>query len=443
MKRLAPVFLSVFFTAAPLFAFEYGGYLQVDYYGNIETTTPYRSDRSRIYLQPWIADRLFDDVFSYRLSANLYWQPLTDNTFTPKKFVDPSYIIREAFVGLHFPYIDIYLGHRFVNWGKVDVLSPLNVINPSDLTVLALDNGEESSLSDLLAQVQLYMTKNIFLDLVYVPFFQPNILPVTDYTLIVPADQLNVLASFRNRDYRIYGETGHSFHSSLNVLTEKVDVIVAYSFYRDQLLDIDLSRLVELPPPPYRVYGLIYPAYNRVHNFGAGLSTDFEGYGFSLDGAYKLTRDMNGSRMDIKNNEVLYNLQVDKKFFNLLYTQFNFIHRYVLDIGRRIRSNHSPLVQTIVKNEIDKYLFQKDASQIFLLLHLDVSLVNEKLTLGSNFIYGIAESEFYLAPRISYTITDHITFMTGADFWIGGSGDGYLSRNKLNDNFHVRFKFSL
>lgn len=443
MKHCIALFSFVIVLSAPLLGFEYGGYLQVDYYGNIETTTPYKNERSRIYLQPRISDKLFNDVFSYELSLNLHWQPLTDQDFTPKEFVDPNYIIREAYIGIHVPVVDIYLGHRFVNWGKVDILSPLNVINPSDLTVLSLDNVEELSLSDLLAQVQIHASDNIYFDLVYVPFFQPNILPVDEVTLVSPPP-FTILAAFKNRDYRIYGEEAHSIHSSFNVLTEKVDLMAAYSYYRDQLLDIDLSGLVEiLPPPPYRVFGNVYPAYNYVHNFGLGFSTDWEGFGFSFDGAYRLTKDRTGSRMDIKNNEVLYNFQVDRIFSNILYLQFNFIHRYILDFNGTIRSRYSPFVQIYIKDEIDKYLFQRDESQIFLLLHADVKLVNEKLSLGTNLIYGIAEGEFYCSPRISYKITDHITFFTGADIWIGGSGDGYLSRNKKNDNYHVKFRFAL
>jgi hypothetical protein len=193
----------------------------------------------------------------------------------------------------------------------------------------------------------------------------------------------------------------------------------------------------------YRVFGFIYPEYNYVHNTGFALTTDYKGYGFSVDAAYRLTEDRTGSRMDIKNNEILYNIQITKTFFKRLYAQVNFIHRYILFSDRRVDSRFSPVIQEYISGEIDTYLFQKDHSQIYILTHFDISFVNETLYLGINMIYGIAENEFYCAPRISYRINDYITLYTGADFWIGGSGDGYLSRNKLNDNFFVRIRFAI
>ncbi len=434
------------------------GHFQTDYYGNIEPTTPYSNQRLRLYLQPVISEKLFNHKFSFLVSGNLFYQPIGKNypTIGKEGFVSLDYLVREAYLGFHFSFFDLFLGQKFVNWGKVDVLSPLNVINPSDLTVLSPDNTEESSLADPLAQVQIYLSSELNVEFVYVPFFQPSIYPISEIeiktniptSLFSRTSIYDIDASFINKKIKPYRELCHSLHSSLNYMSDLIDITAAYSYYKDHLFDFDLTNLKEdtiigTSTNIHQITGDAYPAYHYIHKIGLAGSYDHKGYDFNLDTSLLLTEDKDGSRMDIKNNEIFNTIQVGHKFINKLYTQLNLVHRLILSFDADIQSEYSIVVQNFIKSEIDKYFFQQSKSQLYLLIHADMNYLYEKLFLGINIIHGMAEKESYCSPRISYKLSDYITCYAGTDIWFGGEGDGFLSRNQLNDNFHVKLKIEI
>ena len=162
-----------------------------------------------------------------------------------------------------------------------------------------------------------------------------------------------------------------------------------------------------------------------------------------MDGAFKLTQDRDGSQMEIKNSQFFYIVQVERTFLGNVHGQVNFFHRYILNSDATIKSAYSSAVQSYIKAEIDDYLMQEPASQIYVLMHLDTSFFHEKLLPGANVIYGSSEKAWYYAPRLAYRISDYVTLYTGADIWTGGMEGGFLGRNKENDNFFVRLQLEI
>ena len=152
MKKLAVYIILALCCLAPVTAIDFGGIVAIDYYALIDPTTFYESERIRLSLAPEISGRSKSRWLDFHLSGLLYAQPIGEPAF-----VELERIVREAYLGLHFSIFDINIGQKFVNWGKVDILSPLNIINHSDTTVLSLDNILEGSLPDPLVQVQVYL----------------------------------------------------------------------------------------------------------------------------------------------------------------------------------------------------------------------------------------------------------------------------------------------
>jgi hypothetical protein len=446
-----PLILAALQPAAGL---EVGGLLRADYYGLIDPTTFYESERIRLTLAPELAWKSGSGLVDLHLSGYFFFQPLGE-----PRWVEPARLLREAYLGLHVGAFDLYLGQKFVTWGMVDILSPLNVVNHSDSTALSPDNTLEASLPDLLAQLQVYLSDSLSFEVVYKPFLQPGIYPIEEihvqqsFTLPVPPkfQIFDVDASFVNREVPLFSEWAHSVHAALHYTSYYFDLAAAYSFYVDPMLDFDLSGVDEVivdegTADRHTVTGTAFPAYNRIHNFGTGASFHIRNLLISADGALKITRDWAGTRMEVKNSELLYAVQVERMFWNRLRAQANFFHRYVFNTEATLQSGFSPVVQAYINGTIDDYLLQKPASQLYFLAHLDTHFFRERFTVGATAIYGHSEEALYLIFRAAYKLSDYVTFSAGADVWMRDEKNiypGYLGMNEDKDNFYLQLQVSL
>ncbi|MBA7708390.1 hypothetical protein ES703_117288 [subsurface metagenome] len=456
MKRFTVFIILASYVLVPGIVLSFGGIFQIDYYGLIDPVTFFDSERIRITIAPEIAGRNSSDWIDYLLNAVLYLQPIGEPAV-----IDPERIIREAYLGFHFRTFNVYLGQRFINWGKVDVMSPLNVINHSDTEVLSMDNIFEASVPDFLGQLKIYPSDSINIDIVYVPFFQPNIYPIEEIkideeiTFDLPwakTQYYNVHAAFKKREIGLFTEWGQSVHFAVNYTSFLFDFIAAYSFYMDHRLDFDLSGIEEeiiedVDFDTHVITGTAFPSYNRVHSFGFGVSFYLKNLLISADASLKLSRDRDGSCMEIKNSELFYSVQVERMFFTDVRGQLNFFHLYVLNYDAQIQSPYSFFVEAYINAVIDNYLFQKPQSQIYFLGHLDTTFIHQKLSVGINVIYEHSEiasqRAYYAAPRVGYKLSDYLTLFAGADIWLKGSEERFIGRNKEKDNFYVRLQLAL
>ena len=442
MKKLALIFVFNLFSLSSLMPLDFDGIFQVDYYGLIDPSTFYESERIRITVVPELKGKSKSKVVDFHLSGIFYLQPVGE-----PQVIDLERIIREAYLGFHYSIFDINLGQKFVNWGKVDILSPLNVVNHSDTTVLSTDNLLEASLPDLLTQIQIYPLDNFNIEIIYVPFLQPNIYEIEEIrieqTFTLGTQQYNVDAAFIDREIPLFSEWAHSLYVAANYTSYLFDLIVSYSYYVDNNLDFDLSEIKEtIVGTTHTITGTAYPGYNRVHNIGLGVSFYVGNLLFSADSAMKITRDWEGSVIEIKNSELFSALQVERMFRNRVRGHLNLYHHYVFNYDTPIQSPYSPLIQNYILVVVDDYLLQKPQSQFYFLLHLDTHFFREKLLLGANLIYGYTEKGYYLVPRVTYKVSDHINLSAGADIWMKGDIESFLGRNESRDNFFIRAQYA-
>ncbi len=436
--------------------FDYRVILLTDYYGLIDPETFYGNERMRITAAPEISLGSKWDPVHFRLSAQYFFQPFGEPMFT-----DPALIVREAYLGLHFGIFDLYLGQKFANQGKVDINSPLNVINHSDLDVLSLDNFFEGTLPDLMAHLVVNLNDSMNIEAVYVPFLQPSLINIESISFIddiiiplfppvVPDLHYIIDVTFNKQEIPLFTQWSNSIHLSFNYYSNLFDLILAYSWYTDNLPDFDLSSINEtyifVPGPPetdeYTVTGSVTTAYNHLHNIGLGASFSISDFLINFDAALKLTADIDGTKMETKNSEFFYALQVEKTFFTNLHTQLNFFHRLIFNADAETESDLTPLIKDTVRQILDDYMLQYHPSQIYILLRMDTSFFRETVKIAGNFIYSIPENGFYFAPRITYDIDDNWQISAGSDLWWGGIREGFLGRNAEKDNYYIRAQFS-
>jgi hypothetical protein len=388
-------------------------------------------------------------IFDLHLSGIGYIQILRDDElFNSPVFIDPERIIREAYLSVHLGIFDIDLGQKFVTWGMVDYLSPLNVANHSDTTVLSVDNFLEATLPDVMAQVRIYPTDSLSLELIYAPFLQPNLFDIEDidvdeiWSLPGPVNY-DIEASFTDKAVPLFSQWAHSVYAAVHYSSYLLDLIVCYSSFLDKNPDFDLSGITEtIVGPDHTIRGTAYSTYTRVHSIGAGLSFYLGNFLISGDSAIKVTKDWEGSLIEIRNSELFSALQVERLFLNRIRAHLNIYHKYVFNLDTPIESPYSSLIKNYIIAVIDDYLLQKPESQFYYLAHVDSHFFRERLLAGINFIYGYTENGYYLVPRISLKVSDRITLSAGADIWLRGDVESFLGRNETHDNFYIRAQYA-
>ena len=357
-------------------------------------------------------------------------------------------LVRRAYFSLRFDAFDLDLGKKFVRWGKVDFFSPLDVINHADVAgALALGDPLEGPLADPLLHLTLYPADDLIVELVYVPFLAPSVVAVDEFDLDVRGGGLEVDVAFRYPEMAPFSEFAHSIHGAISWSTFLADLQVSYSYFRDQLPDIDLRGLQERIGARHVIEGVVQPAYERAHNFGLGASLSLGGWVISTDvGAKFHERNPYGQRIDIRNPEIRSVLQVDRGFAvgaQQFFATGGVIHRLVLYDDSAWQSGYSEFLESFIGDFADRSLLQHDPSIWYLLSRLQTSFLREQLSLEATAAWGLTEAALYLAPRVSYALTDTWSVAAGANLWLTLDGPastktGLLRLDDAKDNVFVR-----
>ena len=446
--------LTVTQAAADGFDLSLGGFVQLDHYGLVAEERLYTNERVRLTAAAQVeAVNATGDLGAFaelQAFAQIGEHVAVPETAVERRFgevvvIDPEFIVRQAYVTLRTDTFDVDVGQKFVHWGKIDLLSPLDVVNHTNTATLGLGDAFESPLADPMLHVTGYLDDALSLELVYVPFLAPDLIGIAELDFELTLFNYDIDARFENPRVALFSEWAHSVHAALSYTSFDVDAQVTYSFFRDQTPDFDLSGIRETSrtvgdETHYSIRGVVVPGYNRAHNFGVGASAALAGFVLSADAGLKLTENADGSRIDVKRPEILYAVQADRAVsigqqpFNL---SAGLYHRLILHPDAEFRSEYSPLVENVVAALRDFYLLQEDPSTVYVVARADTSLFREALSVGVIGAWGITEEALHLAPRVGLRLSDHVSAAAGANLWFEwapGIASGLLGRDDAKDN---------
>ena len=451
-KRIAALLVWALTALPVLFAQEVavGGFVRLDHYGGVAEDRFYTNDRVRLTA---LSQLHADDQAGFwsaflEVVAHLQYDEegfsVAPGALTAR---DIDNLIRQAYASFRFDAFDVEIGKKFVHWGKVDFLSPLDVINHVNLEVPALGDLFEGPLADPLLHVTAYPTDELSIELVYVPFLAPYVVTVDEFDIDLQILALDIDMALRTPEVEPLSEYAHSIHGAVSYSTFLADLQLSYSWFRDQIPDIDLSGLEERIDVLHEIEGTIVPAYGRAHNIGLGASVGLDGWVISADVGAKFHQDnLDGSRIDVKNPEIRSVLQVDHPFAigeQQLFATAGVIHRLVLFDEDAWESDYSPFLESIIGSLHDRELFQHEPSTWYLISRLQTSFLREQLSVEATGVWGINEAALHLAPRVSYAITDTWSAAAGANLWFTLDGPdstktGILRRDDAKDNVFIQ-----
>ena len=435
---------------APAQEIEVSGFFRLDHYGGIAEDRFYTNERVRLTALSQLQATADSGSWAAFLELVGFLQYGADGfAAAPDALTvrDLDNLIRQAYLSFRFDAVDVDIGKKFVHWGKVDFFSPLDVVNHTNADVLALDDLLEGPLADPLLHVTAYPTDELSIELVYVPFLAPYVVAVEELDIAFQLFQFDVDIEFRFPKTEPFSEFAHSLHGAVSYSTFLADLQFSYSYFRDQIPDLDLSDLEERFDPRYTIEGTILPAYGRAHSFGLGASLALDGWVISADTGVKFHEpNWDGSRIDIKNPEIRSVLQVDHPFSigqQQLFATGGLIHRLVLYDETVWQSEYSSFLESIIGTQADRYLLQDEPSWWYLICRLQTSFLREQLNFETTGAWGITEDAVYLAPRVSYAITDTWSVAAGANLWLllgdpDSTMTGLLRPDDAKDNVFIQ-----
>lgn len=410
MNKILLVLLLVI--VQPIFSVEFRTLLFTDYYGQIEPSTDYEHLRQRNYIRPELSLDLFNYAASLNLSAEYYY----DN-FTEEQVPNNFNILREFYISIFFNWGDLLVGQKFTTKSKAEVFSPLNILNASYREVFSLDGPYQSKLAELSAEVRYYLNDDSSLELLYIPF------PRTDYQ---GEDNLDV--NLNNVNYTLHNKTdaylldnSHSLFLTYNKYSYSFDTQLTYAYYVDGSYNYKLNDDYTIDK-----------TFNRVHTLGGAFSSSLGEVGITEELAINITEDFSGTDPGIKNSDITLNSQFTKTLFGRTYGQLSMIYQYIFNYEKD--GSFSDAVYAIHN--------QPTGNILFFVSHLHDSFLREKLYVALNVGFFFSPN-IYIAPRVSYSISDLLKLETGIDMYTGKYKNKVLEDNLGGDNFYIRFKYEI
>ena len=252
-----------------------GGFAQLDHYGLVAEERFYTNERLRLTAAAQVEAAsatgdlaAFAEVYAF---AQIGAHEAVPETVVERRIgevvvIDPTFIVRQAYVTVRTDTFDIDVGQKFVHWGKVDLLSPLDVVNRTNAATLALGDAFESPLADPMLHVTGYLNDALSVELVYVPFLAPDLVGIDELAFDLQFGAFDIEAEFENPPVPLFSQWAHSVHTALSYTSFAVDAQVTYSYFRDQVAGLRPQRASR---DGYDCRGS--PAAHRPRHRGAGL----------------------------------------------------------------------------------------------------------------------------------------------------------------------------
>ncbi len=425
---------------------ELSGYLQTDQ--RILTQSPYNwawnenrlsfqldknfSGKAKFHTEVWLRDMGIPKIST---SADLY----------NKGIINPWNLeIREAYVQLYgflTKNLDVKIGRQRIAWGTADKLNPTDNLNPYDFEDI-LDFGRHRG-SDALS-FNYWFSSDYSLQGVYIPFFQPDNLPVGIFANALTSP-MNLPQGLMLKGYSDHVDMPkYNFKESstyglkLKGMVAGFNVSVSYVWGWNGLPDATYNNFIPVDTTGgIKINSVL--TFHRNHIFGADIAGNIKGVGVWAEAALFLpaqgvvmTTNLSAlypsSPVPVLNDSILlkkqayikYVVGADYFFSNGGYLNVQFLHGFVNESGR---------------GNLNDYFFVRYEQKFF----------NDKLNIAplnggfvvSNWHDVKHNYAIVYIPEISYMATDNVKITLSVALF-GGKGDNLFAN--LNNYNMLMFK---
>ncbi len=391
----------------------------------------------------------FSDRFGALLSTRGRYELYANGKTHTFKEID----LYEGYADLTFSRFDLRLGKQIVSWGRTDIISPVNNLNPRDMRGFFNPEIEDLRLPLLMGRLDYYIG-DFTVEVIYIPFFEPSpfhlyghdyaalkqieLIPpptglletLVDHDIFPDIWSLSDLtpelwsrlepALLATKWPRDNFAEGSEAGIRLTWSGQGLDLAASYLFTRSDLptvtLDpglidfftdgtLTLAEYLEVVEKINRGSSIYRSRYERIHIIGADLAASVGPVILNAEAACHLKRTYYQSEADkVRSPTFFYTLSLDYLWRGRYFLVGQFFHSIVLE-------------------SVDRPLLFYDRHTTGLAAAFRASFLDEALRYEIVAICLLNRGDLILSPRVSYKVTDHLSISAGLN-WFEGMGLG-------------------
>jgi hypothetical protein len=339
---------------------------------------------------------------------------MNDNLFSARA---TNALLREGYLDLRFGPLDIRVGQQIMAWGRADRLNPTDNLTSRNFTLLVPEDGDQRTGTTGI-QATYHVGGGISLIGVWLPTFQPNIIPIESppdpFVLLprqLPTDPVSQFAVKVN-------QTGRQVDWSLSFFD-------GFDLYPD--LEIVGTSLTKIN---------VAQTYHHIQVVGADAATVWGPYGLRAEMAYTFTEHWKNSA--VKSPFFYMVLGGDRTFPGSLNVNLQFVLRVISDYQNPINVPNPAfravaIEQATINNQLDEV-------QEAITLRVSKKWLNETLETEVASIVNLNRGDYAVRPKAKYAITDHLRATVGGDIFRGPT-PSYFGRIRDTSTAYVELRW--
>ena len=335
--------------------------------------------------------------------------------------------LREAYLDMYFPSMDLRIGKQQIIWGKADGVFITDIVSPKDLSEFLLRDFDEIRMGITSIKADYYIGDNTF-EMVWIPTFTPTKFAPEGsiWRPAMPEFPAGVKTEIDHSREQVQPNLKNSeAFAKFSALTEYVDfeVMAGYAWDDDPTMHVVKQFDFSNPQAP-RLTGItVYPEHHRLTIGGGSFSTTIgpfvlRGEGAYYAGKYFNTRDPHAKESVVKKNYLHYLLGLDYTLMDW-HLSGQFIQQAILDYNDYIKNDQYSNMAT--------FLATKD-------------FLNETLDLSFFMYYDFNNKASLIRPKITYDFADAFEILLGANLFTGT--EGMFGQFHNNSMVYWKIKYS-
>ncbi len=333
--------------------------------------------------------------------------------------------LREAYLDLYFPSVDLRIGKQQIIWGKADGVFITDIVSPKDLSEFLLRDFDEIRMGITSVKADYYIGDNT-LEMVWIPTFTPTKFAPEGsiWRPAMPAFPVKPTIDHSREEVQPKLENSE-FFAKYSALTEYIDfeIMGGYAWDDDPTMHVVKHMDFSNPQHPVLTGITVFPEHHRLTIGGGSFSTTLgpivlRGEGAYYSGKYFNTTDPKAKESVVKKNYAHYLLGLDYTLMDW-HLSGQFIQQTILDYNDFIKNDQYSNMATFL------------ATRDFL---------NETLNLSFFMYYDFNNKASLIRPKVTYDFADAFEILVGANIFTGT--EGMFGQFHNNNMIYSKIKYS-